>query len=447
MMRILYGIIFFFLLNTVFSQKDSITSALKNCASQDSALLLNRLAVAHRFSDPDKALNYAQLALKSATRNKNIKEMANATNAIGIQMHLLARYSLAMEHYLKAIKLFESIGEVRGVASANLNIGIIYADQKKTDQAKEYYLLAIDGYKKANFKSGLPNAYNNIATVFTSQKNHQKAIEYHTLALKIREELGDSAGIASSYNGLGVTYRDLKNYSAAIEMHKKSLAIEKNISDKRGQAISLNNLGDAYQLLGDFKNSEKCFLKGVAIGEADQNYYSLNDLYFNLVFLYEKSSDYKKALYFQKLYQVSNDSLFNIQSSDKVAEMESKYQNEKKQLEINNLNKDKEFQKLQLSAQQKENEAQNRLLLFGSIGLIAIAIFGFSAFINYSKAKKANLVIKNQNHSLELQNRKVEKQKRIIEEKQNEVLSSIRYARRIQQSLLPTEKYIDRILI
>lgn len=148
MMRILYGIIFFFLLNTVFSQKDSITSALKNCASQDSALLLNRLAVAHRFSDPDKALNYAQLALKSATRSKNIKEMANATNAIGIQMHLLARYSLAMEHYLKAIKLFESIGEVRGVASANLNIGIIYADQKKQTRQKNTTCMQLMDIKK-----------------------------------------------------------------------------------------------------------------------------------------------------------------------------------------------------------------------------------------------------------------------------------------------------------
>ena len=39
----------------------------------------------------------------------------------------------------------------------------------------------------------------------------------------------------------------------------------------------------------------------------------------------------------------------------------------------------------------------------------------------------------------------VEKQKEIVEEKQKEVLDSIHYAKRIQLSLLPQEKYIDKI--
>jgi len=33
-----------------------------------------------------------------------------------------------------------------------------------------------------------------------------------------------------------------------------------------------------------------------------------------------------------------------------------------------------------------------------------------------------------------------------LEEKNNDILSSIRYAKRIQTSLLPTDKYLDRVL-
>jgi transcriptional regulator with GAF, ATPase, and Fis domain len=43
-------------------------------------------------------------------------------------------------------------------------------------------------------------------------------------------------------------------------------------------------------------------------------------------------------------------------------------------------------------------------------------------------------------------NIEISKQKALIEEKNKDILSSIRYAKRIQTSLLPTEKYIDRIL-
>jgi hypothetical protein len=37
-------------------------------------------------------------------------------------------------------------------------------------------------------------------------------------------------------------------------------------------------------------------------------------------------------------------------------------------------------------------------------------------------------------------------QKQLVEEKQKEILSSIEYAQRIQRSLLPTEKFIERII-
>ncbi|MBC7864342.1 MAG: hypothetical protein IAF38_15300, partial [Bacteroidia bacterium] len=40
----------------------------------------------------------------------------------------------------------------------------------------------------------------------------------------------------------------------------------------------------------------------------------------------------------------------------------------------------------------------------------------------------------------------VEKQKEMVEEKQKEILDSIRYAKRIQTTLLTSEKYIARKL-
>ncbi|MBI3511812.1 MAG: hypothetical protein HY064_14215 [Bacteroidetes bacterium] len=43
-------------------------------------------------------------------------------------------------------------------------------------------------------------------------------------------------------------------------------------------------------------------------------------------------------------------------------------------------------------------------------------------------------------------NKKIELQKEIIEEKNKELLSSIRYARRIQTSLLPTDRYIGKCI-
>jgi hypothetical protein len=55
---------------------------------------------------------------------------------------------------------------------------------------------------------------------------------------------------------------------------------------------------------------------------------------------------------------------------------------------------------------------------------------------------KAFTRIKQKNKIISLQKREVEKAKQLVEHKQTEILDSIKYAKRIQQSLLPTEKYI-----
>ncbi len=51
---------------------------------------------------------------------------------------------------------------------------------------------------------------------------------------------------------------------------------------------------------------------------------------------------------------------------------------------------------------------------------------------------------KEQKKIIELKNEETEFQKQIIEEKNKNIIDSIEYAKRIQQSLLPTEKYIDK---
>ncbi|MGZ4033974.1 MAG: hypothetical protein ACXVP4_03845, partial [Bacteroidia bacterium] len=72
-----------------------------------------------------------------------------------------------------------------------------------------------------------------------------------------------------------------------------------------------------------------------------------------------------------------------------------------------------------------ESKKQRIVILFGAFVLLLVIIF--AAFIFRSL-------------------RVTRKQKIIIEEKQKEMVDSILYAKRIQDSLLPTEKYIDNSL-
>ncbi len=71
--------------------------------------------------------------------------------------------------------------------------------------------------------------------------------------------------------------------------------------------------------------------------------------------------------------------------------------------------------------------------------LLVVSIFGW----NVSFRKEVNLR-QEAEEKLKLTLKALEEKNHFIEEKQNEILASIRYAKRIQQALLPTEKFIER---
>ena len=91
-----------------------------------------------------------------------------------------------------------------------------------------------------------------------------------------------------------------------------------------------------------------------------------------------------------------------------------------------------------LKAEQDKKEAvaeadkKQQNVLFWLVSIVAIAI-AFIAIVVFRSLR----ITRQQKRIIQLQ-------KELVEEKQLEVLDSIHYARRIQQSLLPTEKYIDK---
>jgi len=94
-----------------------------------------------------------------------------------------------------------------------------------------------------------------------------------------------------------------------------------------------------------------------------------------------------------------------------------------------------------------EKSRQQKIIIWSVISGLSLVI-GFSIFIfnRLQITRRQKLLIETQKSETEKQKNIIAEQKRIVDDKQKEILDSIHYAKRIQQSLLPTEKYIDRVL-
>lgn len=78
--------------------------------------------------------------------------------------------------------------------------------------------------------------------------------------------------------------------------------------------------------------------------------------------------------------------------------------------------------------------------------IIGLSVFAIGVFAWNQKFKKEVIFRKETEDKLKVSIEEIEEQHKILEEKQKEIIDSITYARRIQSSLLPTERYIDNNL-
>ena len=118
--------------------------------------------------------------------------------------------------------------------------------------------------------------------------------------------------------------------------------------------------------------------------------------------------------------------------ASKIADLGVKLEDEKKQREIENLQKERELSQLRMQAKNNELEEQGKTITWFVAGLLGCAVMIF--FIIRSNVIRKKI------------NKELAEQKHLIEEKNKEILDSIHYAKRIQQALLPNEKYIERSL-
>ncbi|MBI3511592.1 MAG: hypothetical protein HY064_13100, partial [Bacteroidetes bacterium] len=133
-----------------------------------------------------------------------------------------------------------------------------------------------------------------------------------------------------------------------------------------------------------------------------------------------------RSLHYFKSYVNLRDTLFSQENKKQLVQKEMNYEFDKKQ-EKQKADQDKKDALAKEQLKQKETERNYFIAGFA----LVLALAGF-IFRSYRQKQKANEIIS--------------QQKLMVEEKQKEILDSIHYAKRIQQSLLPNEKYIAKNL-
>ena len=439
-----------------FSQNTS-----RNRAQKEILTLLDS-ANFYSWSSPDYSLKFSNEAEKKSKQINFIYGIVSSLKNQASAYYIKGYTDKALKKGIEAIKICEQNNYYEGIPKIANMLGLIYTDLKKYKKAIGYFDLAIKYGKK--FKLSIDIPINNKANAFYFLKEYDKSLKLHKEALKIREKNNDLSGIADCKNDIGVVYKELKQYDKAYNYIYDCFKIKTSIRDTEGIAFSSLDLADLLVL----SHKPKQALKYIDIGykmAKEMNSPRYKEMCFELYArAFSLLKDFEKAYKYQVLLSNIRDSLKNEESIKKLAEMQAKYETEKKEQAL----------KLKTAQLEKEKiEARKRTIQrnFISIALILVIILVIIIFRNYRQKKKANYLLNEQkkqilekneelrllNENLNQQNEEIKsqrdeikkqrdslaKQKEIIEIIHNELSKSIDYATRLQQSILQEGKILN----
>lgn len=385
------------------------------------AKLALQIVEQYNYSNLDEVLQYAKKAYDISKVNKDYNNQVKAIQFLGNISIIKGNYKKAQAYFSEAKEIYsnELPKDVEGLARALGSLGIISSEQSNYYKALEYYFeaksladkkqlsklqISLSNnigviYKSTNrFKEALnilnetqllqqkindPNrgiTLTNIATIYEKLNQFDNQKKYLDLAEKALSTSQDFRAIGELNNNMGLYYFKTKNLAKAEKYWNQALMCFEKIEDNFGSF-------DTYFYLSTLKNEQNYTNDALQNAlKAKELAYKLNVLEHQskieklLGELYEKRGNLSQALMHNKKHQVLNDSLVQVNNTQKLSQAEMKFAFEKEKI-----------------LHQEELKSANNKQWFWALGLLSsFLLFAMFYLQKQKQQQKKQLMLENQ---------------------------------------------------
>lgn len=423
---------------SVSEKADSLEVALVLKKDTEKPEILISLSELYQKRNPTRALEKANQALELSRQLNDKKLTLKSLMNIGmLNKNILSDYDQALNYGIQALRIAEKIQDPSLKAQVFFAIGSIYEDANDNYKALENYMQALVLQEQQKESSNIILSLNKLGIINSRLSNYEKALEYHQIALNQSREYGNLSLEASSLYYLAETQKLTGNLDEALRQHIEALQIFRKIKESVSEGHSLNRIGGVYSIKKNYERAIENYKVALHIHLANEDWQGVSESYNYIGQVLMAQNNYKQALPFlkkgleyaetvnsKKLLQASYENLYTChlglknfeeviayknfyigiselivqeENSRELAEMQIKFEIEKKENEINALQEDKAIKELEL-----EKEKRNKLFLIVFCCLILV-IAGL-LFHLYKLNRKNNLNLQATNDQINKQN-------------------------------------------
>ena len=276
-------------------------------------------------ADLEAAKGIFQEVLDAAVEHKWKSREAKARRVLGVTLYLQGDYDAALELYQQSLQISEELGDDQGRASALNELGNFFSKRKEFARAEELLrqgaAIAIQAGDSLNYS----NSLDMLGMVMNRQGKLGEAEALWMEVLGIRRQISDSVGMSYVYANLGDVAGQRRQSDRALAYLDSSIQLRTALGDRQGIAVAVNNQGETLLALGDTLGAipylEESLKLSTAVSYPDLMQWTMG----LLASSYASQGRFADALRMQQRVLVLKDSLYNAETTARVAEMQERF--------------------------------------------------------------------------------------------------------------------------
>lgn len=304
-------------------QKESIGTSAKE--------LVNNLRA------PDVQLLELKENYNQALQENRDVDAAGYLQQIGQLLFISAHYPQSLDYLLKAEKLLRTADQKQTLA-ANLGLlGELYYRTRRPQLARKQYDEALGIYQTLKLESGKADIYGRIGHLYEKRQLYDSAFYFQRKALASYQLNHHIEGAAKIYENIGSIYEDLERYDSAFYYFNKAYTLNKQKGNARAQVEVVNNLGDVLRKTGRFREGLAYSFQTLELAKTNGERYQVSSACNDIAKAYNLLNKNDSAVYYLTLSRNHLNDIYSEESNKQLALLQTLYEIEKKDNEIEKL--------------------------------------------------------------------------------------------------------------
>lgn len=353
------------------------------------ATCMNDLSLSYYYKGSfDSCIILAEKAYNIRLAKKQWRDAGASISKVALGYYEKGKYDLSLEKNLKALELLQKAGSTVEVFKLQNNIGSIYERNRQFEEAKKMYNASAEGALAVKDYEGYVSAKGNYA--MSIEDNDVKgAIAIFNELIPICKKYCREETISQIYQSLGVCERRSGNTKKGLEYYLMAKEIYDRIGSLSGMSIINTNIGLCYIDLKKFKEAEEYLQLGLKQSKEIQSLLWQKKAYLGLYTLEHHKENFKQANYYLEMHQAINDSLYNMETQDKLGKLQTEYNLKEKENTI--------LSQQNIITQNELSLNKRKTFLFVIVSAFAVLLFIIIFIIQRNKLNRKKEEVEFQN--------------------------------------------------